>query len=178
MNGYSEVINVIGAIIVFSMILLSANSMIIRNGLIQVEGELEQEVISLGQEIIDEALSKSFDAVTHNATVPPTLIPGGFTAPGGLGPGAGETTRADFNDFDDYDGWSDTFTTTHGDFDISARVFYVNEVTGASGVSFAGAGTQTTYKKIEVIVTNRFLTDNRDEVINYTLEFVRNYYAD
>jgi hypothetical protein len=178
MAGYSEVINVMGAMIIFSMILLNANSLIMRNTMMQVEGELEQEVIALGQEIIEEALSKSFDEVTHNAAAPPSLIPEGFTHPSNLGPDPGETDRRYYNDFDDYHGYESTFVTEHGEFEISVEVFYVEEQIVGDNITFVHSNTQTTYKKIEVTVTNEYLTRGDGEPVIYKLEFVRNYYAD
>jgi hypothetical protein len=172
MAGYSEVINVIGAMIIFSMILLNANSMIIGNSIKQVEGELEYEVIALGQEIIEEALSKSFDQVTVNAAAPPTLIPGGFTPSDQLGPDTGEAERTEFNDFDDYNGWSGTFQTEHGEFELSAEVFYVDEN------NFEYTTQHSTFKKIEVTVLSEYLVDGTGSPIEYKLEFIRNYYAD
>jgi Tfp pilus assembly protein PilV len=171
MIGYSEVIQTMAAMIIFSMILLSANSMIHRNSMLQIGGELEQEVISLGQEIIEEARSKSFDQITVNAAAPPAIIPGGFTAAGNLGSDAGEANRAAFNDFDDYNGWSSTMTTTHGDFEVSVEVFYVDDV------NFQKISTQSTFKKIEVTVESAFLRSG-DDPTQYVLEFIRNYYAD
>lgn len=171
MIGYSEVIQTMAAMIIFSMILLSANSMIHRNSMLQIGGELEQEVISLGQEIIEEARSKSFDQITVNAAAPPAIIPGGFTAAGNLGSDAGETNRSAFNDFDDYNGWSSTMTTTHGDFEVSVEVFYVDDV------NFQKISTQSTFKKIEVTVESAFLRSG-DDPTQYVLEFIRNYYAD
>lgn len=178
MVGYSEVINVIGAMIIFSMILLNANHMIHRNTLMQIEGELEQEVIALGQEIVEEALSKSFDQVTVNAAAPPTLIPEGFTPSEELGLDAGENSRSDFNDFDDYHGWESPMETEHGTFHLSAEVFYVNEVVDGNEVTFEPTTSQSTFKKIEVTVTNEYLTRSDGEPVHYKLEFVRNYYAD
>ena len=164
-------IQVMGAMIIFSMIMLNANQMIHRNTILQIDGELEQEVISLGQEIIEEARSKSFDQVTVNTTAPPTLIPEGFTPAGQLGADAGENTRYDFNDFDDYDGWEQVVTTAHGEFSINVDVFYVDEV------NFERINTQSTFKKIEVTVISEFLRSG-DEPRTYQLEFIRNYYAD
>jgi len=180
MAGYSEIINVMGAMIIFSMILLNANSLIMRVSMIQVEGELEQEVIALGQEIIEEALSKSFDEVTAEAVAPPSLIPEGFTHPNNVGPDPGEFNRSYFNDFDDYHGYKSTFVTEHGEFEISVEVFYVEEEEDLSEgeITFVYSNTQTTYKKIEVTVTNEYLTRSDGEPVFYKLEFVRNYYAD
>lgn len=171
MIGYSEVLQTMAAMIIFSMILMNANSMIHRNSTLHIDGELEQEVISLGQEIIEEARSKSFDNVTVNASAPPALIPGGFTAAGNMGKDAGESIRTTFNDFDDYDGWSTTMTTTHGDFDVSVEVFYVDDT------NYQKMTSPSTFKKIEVTVQSEFLRAG-DDPREYVLEFIRNYYAD
>jgi hypothetical protein len=171
MIGYTEVIQTMAAMIIFSMILMSANHMIHRNTMMQIGGELEQEVISLGQEIIEEARSKAFDQVTVNAAAPPAIIPGGFTAANNLGPDAGENHRSQFNDFDDYNGWTETIETRHGDFEISVEVFYVDEN------NFQQISTPSTFKKIEVTVESVFLRSG-DEPRQYVLEFIRNYYAD
>jgi len=171
MIGYSEVLQTMAAMIIFSMILMNANSMIHRNSTLHIDGELEQEVISLGQEIIEEARSKSYDNVTVNASAPPALIPGGFTAAGNLGVDSGESIRTNFNDFDDYDGWSTTMTTTHGDFDVSVEVFYVDDT------NYQKITSPSTFKKIEVTVQSEFLREGNDPR-EYVLEFIRNYYAD
>lgn len=169
MVGYSEVLQTLAAMIIFSVILMNTNHMIQRNSMMQVKSELEQEVIALGQEVIDEARTKAYDAATVNASAPPSLIPGGFTA---IGPGGGETTRRSFNDFDDYDGWSDIMTTEHGDFQVSAEVFYVD------AVNYEKTFSKTTFKKIEVTVSSQFLRTGSDTPREYKLEFIRNYYAD
>lgn len=140
--------------------------------MMQVQSELEQEVIALGQEVIEEARTKSFDQVTVDAAAPPSVIPGGFTAADGLGPGSGETTRRSFNDFDDYNNWSDRFITEHGEFEVSAEVYYVDPVNYQKILS------ATTFKKIEVVVTSKFLRTGSDIPRKYRLEFIRNYYAD
>ncbi len=169
MAGYSEIINVIGAMIIFSVILLSANSMIMRNSMMQVEGELEQEVIALGQEIIEEALSKSFDRVTVGAAAPPTDIPGGFTPASEF---ENTKTRSDFTAFEDYHGWSGTVETSQGTFELFSEVFYVDDV------NFQYSTQPTTFKKIVVTITSIYLTNRSGDLIEYKLEFIRNYYAD
>lgn len=172
MIGYTEVLQTMAAMIIFSVILMNANHMIQRNSMMQVQTELEQEVIALGQEVIEEARTKSFDQVTVDAVAPPSSIPGGFTAPGGLGPGGGETSRKSFNDFDDYNGWSDTFITEHGEFEVSAEVYYVDPLNYQKTMS------TSTFKKIDVLVTSQFLRTGGDIPREYRLEFIRNYYAD
>jgi len=172
MIGYTEVIQTMAAMIIFSMILISANSMIQRNSTMQIEGELEQEVISLGQEIIEEARSKSFDENTQGS-MPPSIIPGGFTATSEFPTEEEQETRqrSDFTAFEDYHNWSEIITTPHGDFNIDVEVYYVDEGT------YERVESQTTFKKIDVTVRSEFLRGG-DEPRTYRLEFIRNYYAD
>jgi hypothetical protein len=184
MIGYTEVIQTMAAMIIFSMILINANNMIHKNTTMQIEGEIEQEIISLGQEIIEEARIRSFDRVVEEMnSLPPSDIPGGFTPASDLGPDTapdfahnydaeGNPDRSLFTDFDDYHGWNETFTTEHGDFDISVEVFYVDDV------NFEYTSNPSTFKKIEVTVSSKFLRDSNNTPRNYTLEFIRNYYAD
>jgi hypothetical protein len=172
MIGYSEVLQTMGAMVLFSLMLLSANRMISRNTLMQVEGELEQEVVAVAQDIIEEARTKEFDAQSTGAA-PPTNIPEDFTSPAGLGSSSSEDTRQEFNDFDDYNDWKETVSTEHGDFNIHVKVFYVDPDT------FEKTNVETTFKKMQVFVTSKFLTkgDSNDPT-QYHLEFIRNYYAD
>lgn len=172
MSSYSEIIQVMAAMIIFSMILLNANRMIHRNTLMQIEGELEQEVIAIGQEIIEEARTKSFDEVTVDAQLPPADIPGNFAVHTTLGPDATETSRRLFDDFDDYEGWEEIATTPHGDFLVTVEVFYVDDT------NYQQTSSKSIFKKIEVTVSSEFLRNNVDEIRSYKLEFMRNYYAD
>jgi hypothetical protein len=178
MIGYSEVLQTMAAMIIFSVILMNANRMIHRNTVVQIDSEFENEVIALGQEIIEEAREKSFDQITVGAAAPPADIPGDFTNPGSLGNDTGETSRINFNDFDDYNGWTETVSTTHGDFSISVDVFYVEDMNASTDeYDYQEVIYQTTFKKIEVTINSDFLRSG-DTPRNYKLEFIRNYYAD
>jgi len=169
MIGYSEVIQTMAAMIIFSIILLNANSMMHRNTTMQITGELEQQVISIGQEIIEEARTKAFDRVTYQTSMPPTSIPGGFTPTSEF---PNEKERSDFIAFEDYHEYAETVSTTHGEFTIDVEVFYVDDT------NFEPTVLQSTFKKIEVTIRSAFLTDAADEPRSYKLEFLRNYYAD
>jgi len=146
--------------------------MIQRNTTMQIDGELEQEVISLGQEIIEEARSKSFDEQTQG-DMPPSIIPGGFTPTSEFPTNEDQESRerAMFVAFEDYHNWSEIITTPHGDFNISVEVYYVDET------NFEQVEAQTTFKKIDVTVTSEFLRGGNEPKI-YKLEFIRNYYAE
>lgn len=179
MVGYSEVLQTMGAIIIFSIILLNANHMITRNTMMQVEGELEQEVVAIAQDLIEEGRTKEFDEKSQGAA-PPTKIPEDFTIVSGLGSdadddlnGNGTVERGEFDDFDDYNNWNDVVKTEHGDFNIRAEVFYVDPNT------FEKTTSQTTFKKMQVFIKSKFLhKGNFGNLTEYRLEFIRNYYAD
>lgn len=168
--------------IIFSLILLSATSMIQRNAYLQVEGELEQEVVAVAQDIIEEGRTKEFD---ENSTgeAPPANIPADFTSPSALGPESSDDSdsddnstvqRQEFNDFDDYNGWKDDIKTEHGVFNIEAQVFYVDPDT------YDSTNVQTTFKKMRVYISNKMLDRHSASGSQtlYSLEFIRNYYAD
>ncbi|MEX0723632.1 MAG: hypothetical protein WD357_09500 [Gracilimonas sp.] len=172
MSGYSEIFYVMFAMVIFSVILANSNRLINRNSTIQIQGELEQEVIAIAQEIIEESQTKKFDEVNVGNELPPAGIPSDFTGYGSLGPDATETSRRYYDDFDDYDGHTETATTVHGDFDISAEVFYVD------GTNYEFMSGKSTFKKIVVTIESEFLRNNAGEINSYSLEFIRNYYAD
>lgn len=180
MVGYSEVLQTIGAMVIFSLILLSATSLIQRNTYLQITGELEQEVVAVAQDLIEEGRTKEYD---ENSTgeAPPANIPGDFTGPSLLGPestddenGDGKIIRSEFNDFDDYHGWQDSIKTEHGTFVVDAEVYYADPTTYDTTTT-----TRTTFKKMLVKIRNKFLyKGNRSNLVVYELEFLRNYYAD
>lgn len=172
MVGYGELLQTIGAMIIFSLILLSATKLIQRSTYMQVEGAMEREVVAVAQDIIEEGRTQDFDEITVDKALPPADIPGDFTGSAYLGPDAGEDTRSDFDDFDDYNGWEETVETEHGEFELSAEVFYVTPEDHDS------TGTRTTFKKMRVFVTSEFLTGGGGDATLYNFEFVRNYYAD
>ncbi len=176
MAGYGELLQTMAAIVIFGLILMSANRMIQRNTMMQVEGELEQEVVAVAQDIIEEGRTLAFDE-NSQAEIPPAVIPENFTAPSDLGHDgpdeSDENDRRDFDDFDDFHGWDETVETEHGEFLIETEVVYVDSV------DYDEINERSTFKKIRVNITNEFLKkNNSDAPTNYYLEFIRNYYAD
>lgn len=96
---------VIGASVLLSLLILSANSSTFEATDTMYTSEFGVTAISLATSIVEEANGKMFDqciaGVNPAAVFDSTL----FTSPGALGRDAGETYRnpvKDFNDFDDY----------------------------------------------------------------------------
>lgn len=172
MSSYSEIFYIMFSMIIFSVVLTNSNKLILRNSTIQIQGELEQEVIALAQGIIEEAQTKKFDEVNVGQSLPPVNIPSDFTGQGAIGPEAGETSRRHFDDFDDFNNHTETVSTVHGDFDISVEVFYIDET------NYEYQASKSTFKKIIVTIQSQFLRNNADEINSYSMEFIRNYYAD
>lgn len=106
----------------------------------------------VAQSIIDQILTKSFDQNTVSATV---TDPSGLTAVNSLGPDAGETSVTQFNDIDDYKGYSRSDTlSVMGVFHTRVDVNYALKM---NPDQLSNARTFT--KRIDVYVSNVYLKD-------------------
>src|SRR5690554_3576973 len=126
MSGYTEVLYVTFAMIIISTMALNANRLIKVNNIVMIEGQLEAQVIAYAQDIIEESRALAFDenasyGASGNSIVP-VNIPNGFST---LGPDFGESTRTSFNDFDDFDGYSETVTISGVEYQVNVEVNYV-----------------------------------------------------
>ena len=168
MNGYSEIIQIMLAMTLISLLVMNANQTIVTNNVVMVEGELEEQVIAIAQNFIDESRATTFDEETVGGHVP-IYIPEGFTDT--MGPETGENDRNDFDDFDDYNGWTETVVTPSGiEYDISITVSYYN---GSYSVS-----SYQTMKLMNITVRSDFLTyaDGSEKIYNFNS--LRSFYAD
>lgn len=169
MNGVAQLLQTIGSLIIFSLILLTTNRFILASNFQEVESEAESIAITLAQNILEEAQNKPFDANTAGGTVP-AAIPEGFSS---CGPGSGET-RNNFNDFDDYDGYSQSVDTQLGEdsFHLSVEVSYVKESEGYSMAS-GSKSDYSEFKKMRITVTSDYLKNNSRTI---QLTHLRPYY--
>lgn len=161
MSGYTEVIQVIGAMIIFSLVLMSTNRYILMNTQRQIESEVEMMAVSIAQDLIDDARLRAFDATTQNGGEP-NLIPEGFTPP----PFAQSTAvdRSQINTFEGFNGYTEIIANNLGTFNISCEVHYMqtNNLDEVSNV-------QTNHKRIRITVVSASL---RSPVV---VSFVRTY---
>jgi hypothetical protein len=149
MAGYSEVIQVMGAMILFSLILLSTNRYMLSNTQQQVGSEVEMLGVTLAQDLIDEARLREFDAVTLDGDLP-EAIPGDFAeAPF---PVSSVSSREQIQTFSGYNGWQETIETNLGNYNISSEVHYVS-----SSDLNQEASSKTVHKRMIVTVTNPHL---------------------
>lgn len=172
MSDYSDILFLVIAMALFSILVNNSNRSFVRNTVIYVEAQIEYNAIALGQSLVDEARTKAFDEVTVGGgnrmgnpdILLPNQIPAAFTAPVDLGPEPGEV-YPNFNDFDDFHGLQLTRANGFGDFLINIEVFYVTPANPA-----VNAGTRTNMKRMEVTISN----DNLPNDVN--LSYIKSYF--
>lgn len=176
MTGYSEVLYVMFAMIIVSTMALNANRVIQVNNYTMVEGQLEEQVIAYSQNIIEESRALAFDEETRydgsGNSIVPVYIPGGFSDIGT----DGESGRTQFNDFDDFNGYSETISIAGVDYQVNVVVEYVNT---NDYVTYTKTFNKSTLKRITVNMESDFLRKNSsNENTKYNFSFIRSYYAD
>ena len=161
---------VLGALILFSLLLPSLNQTILYNDWTLMTTNVELSAIAIAEKLISEAGQKAFDLACIGAT--PTS-PSQLTSPFSLGPGMGET-YPNFNDLDDYNNLSITDTTTFPSvlYNIAAQVVYVNPSNPTQTVLY-----QTWLKKLSVVITSPYLINPASEQsIQIGMEQIFAYY--
>lgn len=158
----SDLLLVLGAIVIFSIAVLNVNRGITRNQLLMTQAELEYTGIALGQDLIDEARIKAFDEATTTAT--PSNIPGAFSQANKFGGANDGEAYPAYDDFDDYDGYQRQDTTEHGIYRVTASVVYVTE-----NAPNTAAGGKTAFKRLNVVVSSPFL--DHDITLSYLKPF-------
>ena len=141
MNDFSDLFYTIFSIVIFSFLLLQANSLMLRNDGVTVNHEYEKTAIALAQSIIEEAKSLDFDE-----NMSPGDVPNEFTPPGELGSNA---LRKDFTAFDHFNGYNATVATQLGNYEIDVTVEYVD-----SEPPFDPVGGRTTSKRMTVTASS------------------------
>ena len=161
MSGYTEVLQVIGATIIFSLILTTANRFMLSNTQRQVGTEVEISAVTLAQDLIEEAKLRPFDASATGGNIP-LDVPDDFTAAP-----FSQTTITDrslINTFEGFNGYTETIDTGLGEYSIEAEVDYVlasnlNQVTTS----------KTRHKRLNVTITNPSITSP------ITIQYTRTY---
>lgn len=146
--GQRELLILLGAIALFGVVALNVKRFLVDQDEAMLRRQIEFYAVSLAQSFIEEARVKVFDANATNPLSPDTKD---FTNPAALGPEPGEN-YADFNDVDDYGGFSKTDSSGLGAFRVNIQVGYVNEANPNAVVNV-----KTFYKKMTVTVTHNLL---------------------
>lgn len=152
----------LGGILLLASISLRFNTTLMETSSVEVENKVFLTAFSLADDMIEEIKQKSFDQATIQF---PITNASGLTPPDKLGPDVGEV-YPNFNDIDDYNGYSKTISAPHAeDYHIKCMVVYVQE-SNPNMVS----STQTFYKRLTVKVTSPFLRDKVEVSFIFTLK--------
>lgn len=142
----------IGALLLLSLTVLRVNNTILQTDTIMNESKFGILATSIATSLIEKASKKSFDANTFEDAVSDLS---GLTPASGLGPGIGETTPENFNDFDDFDGYTEQISTLpSATYDVDCEVCYINPSNPNGKIS-----TQSWHKKMTVTVSSPFSQD-------------------
>ncbi len=151
MSG-SQLLLVIGGLVLFSLLAVNVNKSIINSDLQTSSSEYVVTATSLGQSLINKISTKSFDQGTVGNPVFNSSL---LTPANALGPEPGETA-ATYNDVDDYNNYTEADTTPRaGIFNISVSVNYVDDNNPNTILTSITSRT----KRIQVAVFNSFMKD-------------------
>jgi hypothetical protein len=150
MSGIQSLMSV-GSLILFTMLILQRNSLTINHISRTLQIEAIAASTSLGQSIIERIHSVAFDEKTTIKEVETSNELSDV-----LGPEAGESMLAQFDDVDDYNGFSwNGATEKFGTMNAKVIVSY-----GTEANPDIISSTKTFFKKVEVRVTNQYLMND------------------
>jgi len=169
-----QVMLILGAFAVLSVLSLSLNRTMFGSSQLGYELEATLNALSIGQSMLDEIMTQSFDQKTAAGKVVNSYSE--MTPPDSLGPDSGEAitgidsaywsggafydfkSKSRFNDVDDYRLYRRrVFDPRMGYFDVLDSIHYVSETKPSRDTTSA-----TYYKKIVVVVTHPSLPKAKD----------------
>jgi len=153
----------IGALLLLSLTVLRVNNNILYTDTVLYDSKFGIIANSIATSMIEKAHEKFFDAKTAEG---PVANLSELTLP--LGPGTGETNPDNFNDFDDFNNYTqnDTFFTSLV-FYSKCNVVYVNPSI-PNGLDNK-VNTQTWHKKLTVSVTWR----QNDQTTSFAVDTIK-----
>ena len=137
----------LGALVMLSTLALTLNSVVLDGNRTMMESELYVLGTSVAQSFVERAAVLACD--DNVGTHDPSTLPNAFTSPVYLVPDAGET-YPNYDDVDDFNGYSATVSTTRADFHVGIVVKYCD----SSGNDQTN---RTYFKKMEVTVVSPFI---------------------
>jgi len=150
MSGINSLL-AIGAMFIFSLISLRFNSAVLQTTQLEVENKVYLTAFSLGDDLIEEIKPRAFDEET---LVFRSINLNQLTPSTSLGPDSGETSASDFDDIDDFKGYSKPISLPHAEgFLVQSDINYVQE-DNFDQIS----SVQTFYKRIDITVSSKYLS--------------------
>ncbi|MFZ1731892.1 MAG: hypothetical protein WBQ23_13315 [Bacteroidota bacterium] len=147
--GGVQMLLVLGAMLLLSILVLNTNRARFMSEQQMAQSEYTIAATAVGQSLISEISSKTFDAATSTYEF---AAVSSFTAPNSLGHNSSEV-YPNYNDVDDYHGFNTEISTPRaGTFRLSVVVDYVNPATPD-----VRSSVRTRTKRIRVGVASDFL---------------------
>ena len=141
----------IGAIMLFSLISLTFNSVVLQNTSLELENKVYLTAFSLADDLIEEIKQKAFDEET---LVFWSINTDELTSYIYFGPDLGETSNVHFDDIDDYNNYSKIVSVPHVEgYTITSRIYY-----GDKDYPDQNSLTQTFFKRVEITVESDYFT--------------------
>lgn len=154
----------IAAMILLSLLVLNVHSSATDKLIILYSNESVIEATAIAQALFEEIQTKAFDENTISIAAKQRNL---LTPAYSLGKESGEVYYTDFDDIDDYNGFTDTDSANvMGEFDLAVLVYYVDETK-----PYDSSGLRTYMKCIEISISNESLPIVNGEPIK--LEFTK-----
>ncbi len=148
----TQLIYVIGAVMLLGILMVPMHRVALDRQSVLISSEALTTATAVGQEMMEEILSRKFDQnTTGTASDASIKTPSVFSLI--LGPDGGESADTNFNDIDDFNGYTKVVPTPRiGNFYDTVSVMYVDTT-----APFAPAIGKTWFKRIDVKVWNPYL---------------------
>jgi hypothetical protein len=159
-----QVMMVLGAFTLLSVLVLNVNGMITGTMQTSLEMQATLNAVSIAQSMMDEILKREFDEASINTRIYNT---NDMTPTAGLGPNLGETifgidstfqSKSKFDDVDDYHNYRRKVKDSHlGWYYVTNSVEYVNETEPDQKI-----WSQTFVKRITITVANQYMLKKKN----------------
>lgn len=149
--GYRELFLVLLSVVLLTTLMVQINASTNESRATLQELEIAHTAASVAQQYLEEIKSKKFDALSD--ILPLSSMPGGFSPYNSLGHGWWET-YPNFNDVDDYHGFTRTQTINGVDYNVAIQVHYVRDTAPDTPYN-----NETFFKRVTVTVTSSYLTN-------------------
>lgn len=142
----------IGAIALLALISLRFNTTLLENRTTEIENKVYLTAFSLADDLLEEIKQKAFDEETVEWKA---ITTNQLTSSASFGPvDVGESSAYDFDDIDDYHGYSKAVSLPHAEnYSVLSTVEYVS----ASNPDVMSSS-QTYFKKVTVNVTSPYMS--------------------
>jgi hypothetical protein len=142
----------IGALLLLTLTVLRVNNTILQTDTIMQESKFGILATSIATSLIEKASKKAYDANTFEDAVSDKSE---LTPATSLGPNSDENTPDEFNDFDDFNGYTEQISNLpSATYDVSCEVCYINP-----NVPDGKLNTQSWHKRMTVKVSSPFSQD-------------------